>query len=97
MEQSNGEIWEIKKSFQKSNGEILEIKKSFAKSNRQILEIKKPFEKSNGEILGNQKIIREIKRTRQESKHIIILVILFEHRRKSVFAKSRRLILQNVE
>ena len=29
---------------------------------------------------GNQKIIREIKRTRQESKHIIILVILLEHR-----------------
>ena len=29
---------------------------------------------------GNQKIIREIKRTRQESKYIIILVILLEHR-----------------
>ena len=29
---------------------------------------------------GNQKTIREMKRTRQESKHIIILVILLEHR-----------------
>ena len=36
---------------------------------------------------GNQKIIREIKRTRQESKHIIILVILLEHR-TSVIQKN---------
>ena len=42
----NGEILEIKKSFEKSNGEILEIKKSFEKSNGEILEIKKSFEKS---------------------------------------------------
>ena len=33
---------------------------------------------------GNQKIIQEIKRTRQESKHIIILVILLEHRTEDV-------------
>ena len=55
-----------------SKGEIWEIKNSFDKSNGEILEIKTPFEKSNKEIL-------EIKQTRQESKHIIIFVILLEH------------------
>ena len=44
---SNGQIFEIKQSFEKSNEQILEIKKSFEKSNGQILEIKKSFQKSN--------------------------------------------------
>lgn len=57
-------------------------KKPFEKSKGQILEIKKSFKKSKGRNFGNQKIIQKIKWTRQESKHITILVILLEHRTK---------------
>ena len=37
------------KTIRVSNGEMLEIKNSFEESNGQILEIKKPFQKSNGQ------------------------------------------------
>ena len=52
---------------------IREIKRTNFGNQKIIREIKRRN-------FGNQKIIREIKRTRQESKHIIILVILLEHR-----------------
>ena len=90
----NGEILKIKKSFGKSNKEILEIKKNhsrnqtekFWKSKNHSRNQTEKFWKSKNHSrnqrrnFGNQKIIREIKRTRQESKYIIILVILLEHR-----------------
>ena len=41
-----------------------------------------PHSRNQTDKFGNQKIIRQIKRTRQDSKHIIILVIFLEHRRK---------------
>ena len=50
--------------------------------NEQILEIKKFIREIKRRNFRNKKIIREIKRTRQESKHIIILVILLEHRKR---------------
>ena len=59
-------------------------KQSFKKSNEQILEIKKTVQKSNGQILEIKKIIREIKGTGQKSKHVIILMILLEHRREYI-------------
>ena len=52
---------------------IREIKRRNFGNQKLIREIKRTN-------FGNQKIIQEIKRTRQESKHIIILVILLEHR-----------------
>ena len=54
--------------------------KFIQKPNGQILEIKKSFQKSNGQILAIKTIIVKITRTRQELKHIIILVIVLEHR-----------------
>ena len=71
---------EIEKSFEKSNGEILEIKTSSEKIKRRNFGNQKVIREIKQRNFGNQKTIREIERTRQESKHIIILVILIEHR-----------------
>ena len=94
FEKSNGKILDIKISFQKSNGRILEIKKSFARSNGQIVEIEKSRKKSKGQILQIKNHFRnqtdkfwkskkscQKSETVKESKQIIILGILLEHRR----------------
>ena len=52
---------------------IQEIKRTNFGNQKTIPEIKRTD-------FGNHKTIREIKRTRHESKHIIILLILLEHR-----------------
>ena len=91
---------EIKISFQKSNERILEIKKSFAKANEQIVEMikrtnfgnQKSFQKSNRQILEIKKIVSEIKETVKESKEMIILVTLLEHRRKHHLGYKRSLL-----
>ena len=62
------------------NEQILEIKKIIREIKRRNFENQKIIREIKRTNFGNQKIIREIKRTRQESKHIIILVILLEHR-----------------
>ena len=62
------------------------------------MEIKKPFKNSNKKTFGNQNIISEIKgtkfgnrkigsaikKTNKESKQMIILVILLEHRTQQI-------------
>jgi len=80
-------IWEIKRTNSGNQKTFQEIKRTNFGNQKTIPEIKRTDfgnHKTIREIkrtnFGNQKIIREIKRTRHESKHIIILLILLEHR-----------------
>ena len=67
LRESSGTFWRSKKI-------ILEIKLTNFKNQKFITEIKRTK-------FGNQKVISEIKPTGQESKHVIILMILFEYSR----------------
>ena len=73
-------IREVKRTNFGNQKTIREIKRTNFENPKNIREIKRTN-------FGNQKIIREIKRTRQESKHVIILVILLDYR--SVHLNSR--------
>ena len=80
-------IREIKRTNFGNQKIIREIKRRNFGNQKIIREIKRRNS-------GNQKIIREIKRTRQESKHIIILVILLEHRKLHATSTSHWVIFK---
>ena len=71
---------EIKKSFARSNGQIVEIEKSRKKSKGQILQIKNHFRNQTDKFWKSKKSCQKSE-TVKESKQIIILGILLEHRR----------------